>query len=220
MPFCLLPIALLATLSPWPLATTFPILLVSILWVNRSLLNQLENQLRQSPKQPCPTSLHQFNWLAPDNPPAGHRNIAVRLAVVFAVGTATVVFTPAAVILVFAFAFFSVFKPLTILAPPLSLWGRIRTGRLIIPAYDRMFWPALAALAIHASLLGFGIFFAPEESTTIIAVVANSIAVAIVLLAGPDRRTWALTAPGRMPTLPMPSKMTRHQKNIGQFQKI
>ena len=46
--------------------------------------------------------------------------------------------------------------------PPISLWGRIRTGRLIIPGYDRVFLPPMLALVIGVGLPG-GVAYAGSQ---------------------------------------------------------
>ena len=81
-------------------------------------------------------------------------------------------------------------------APPISLWGRIRTGRLIIPAYDVVFFAPL--LTIFTAIVG--VFFV--ESRLIPYEYSLPATCGLVLLVsltvGPSRRKWQLTAPCRI----------------------
>jgi hypothetical protein len=76
---------------------------------------------------------------------------------------------------------------------PISLFGRIATGRLIIPGYDRVFAAPLAAVLVArllpASLGAMGLPIGMVVPITL------SAALVPLLCAGPDLRDWSLSAP-------------------------
>jgi len=79
--------------------------------------------------------------------------------------------------------------------PPISLAGRLRTGRLIIPSYDQVFVaPLLAAVAL---LQGFWLPGWVVESN-LAAFSTVGLAAFSLLVIGPDRRSWLLTAETRI----------------------
>ena len=85
-------------------------------------------------------------------------------------------------------------------ASPISLWGRLRTGRWIIWAYDQaLVVPALipaVAAGLPLALLWLGI---PGG----IAIGCSTAAIVLLTLAGPPRlRHWQLTAPARLTPWP------------------
>lgn len=89
--------------------------------------------------------------------------------------------------------------------PPISLLGRLATGRLVIPGYDVVFVAPLAAVvAVFAVPHGFATAgFAPYVGIA----VGAGLAVGILATAGPDRARWQLTAPCRLvPLLRQPPK--------------
>jgi hypothetical protein len=80
--------------------------------------------------------------------------------------------------------------------PPISLWGRIATGRWIIPGYDRILAAPLCTLAVGlASAAGLYAAGVPGE-------IAYPISTALVLLValnmGPSFECWRLTGHYRM----------------------
>jgi hypothetical protein len=82
------------------------------------------------------------------------------------------------------------------LGPPISLLGRIRTGRLIIPGHDRIYVaPLLTILAVPAVIGPSWAAGLPQEISLPIAV---TVAFAVALLTPPRLREWRLTAPDRM----------------------
>jgi hypothetical protein len=90
-------------------------------------------------------------------------------------------------------------RPLTYCAihwPPISLWGRIRTGRWIIPGYDEVFVASLCALlaAIAAPLAGLALGLPVE----IVYPIALSLVLLITLNMGPTLRRWRLTGNHRI----------------------
>jgi len=82
--------------------------------------------------------------------------------------------------------------------PPISLWGRLWTGRWLIPAYDRVFATPLVTLLIGIS----GSIFVAGSWSPLGNAVTSGIIVAMVLLTtllfGPNCRRWQLTCPCRL----------------------
>lgn len=108
---------------------------------------------------------------------------------------------------IFFGAFLGLFRYLVYMAPgylpPISIWGRIRTGRLVIPAYDRVFIAPIlcASLAFTGKLwipldisflFWFGMFFSAIYS--------------------PDYRQWRLTAPVRILTMPVDNNQKKQNE--------
>jgi hypothetical protein len=86
--------------------------------------------------------------------------------------------------------------------PPISLLGRLATGRLIIPRYDVIFVaPLLAMVASPAGLVAFPEVGLPGYAGS---AVGAGLAVGLLLSAGPDRVKWQLTAPARLVPLVKP----------------
>lgn len=79
---------------------------------------------------------------------------------------------------------------------PLSLWGRIRTGPLIIPAYDVVAVTPL--LVLVAGSAAYPILFWLGAPPAIGAGVAVAFILGLILTGGPRRRQWQLTAPARL----------------------
>ncbi len=79
--------------------------------------------------------------------------------------------------------------------PPISTWGRLRTGRLVLPGYDRAVVAPLAVLALSA--LPFALD-AADLPLPVVAAVPTFAVVAIVLNAGPTLRNWQLTGHHRI----------------------
>jgi hypothetical protein len=80
--------------------------------------------------------------------------------------------------------------------PPISLAGRIQTRRWIIPEYDRAHAAPLLATLLAASTPMVQVCGPLPASLVVPASFTASLL--ILLLAGPDRRTWLLTAPCRV----------------------
>jgi len=81
--------------------------------------------------------------------------------------------------------------------PPISLWGRLRTGQWIIPKYDVAFVsPALAVACFWGSILGLGVLF--QFSPIIVLPLAITSASLCLLGLGPSLKEWKLTAPCRI----------------------
>lgn len=80
--------------------------------------------------------------------------------------------------------------------PPLSLLGRLGTGRIIIPGYDVIFVPMIAALIVFAAvvrglpLTGVHAFILP--------LVAIFLSLLTLLYLGPSLKTWQLTGHHRL----------------------
>lgn len=80
--------------------------------------------------------------------------------------------------------------------PPISLWGRICTGRWIIPRYDQVFVAPFTALVVGAALSGLLIGLRlPQDAALSISVSAVLI---IALTMGPSLSEWQLTGLHRM----------------------
>lgn len=90
--------------------------------------------------------------------------------------------------------------------PPISLAGRLQTGRWIIPSYDRVFVAPLLAPVV--SILLWVVLLNCELPPILGATTGVCLVLLILLTAGPDRPTWLLTAPSRMVA---PNLMTRYR---------
>ncbi|MBN1911942.1 MAG: hypothetical protein JW818_19630 [Pirellulales bacterium] len=92
--------------------------------------------------------------------------------------------------------------------PPISLWGRLWTGRLIIPGYDHMLLTPLCATVIAfmgpTALAALGVPF------TIGCPVFLVVVLLVVLTVGPSYRKWALTGRHRI----VPIKGNTNAKQI------
>ena len=94
--------------------------------------------------------------------------------------------------------------------PPLSFFGRLSTGRLIIPAYDKVFVAPMLALIVctfgieRMLTLGRAARYAAEISNLmdIIAPLALAVSVLITFGVGPSLRNWRLTGAHRIAPLP------------------
>ncbi len=81
-------------------------------------------------------------------------------------------------------------------APPISLWGRIRTGRWIIPGYDQILVTPLVALSAGLILSGaLGLGGVPVELGLAVTVF---VVLLILLLGGPTFERWHLTGHHRL----------------------
>jgi hypothetical protein len=79
---------------------------------------------------------------------------------------------------------------------PISLRGRIATGRLIIPRYDQVYFgPVVGAVVGWAVPYFLGDLRVPD---IIAAPIGLACAVPIILTAGPSLREWRLTAEARL----------------------
>lgn len=80
--------------------------------------------------------------------------------------------------------------------PPISLLGRLGTGRLVIPRYDVVFVaPLLAVAGAAACLFALTEFGLPGYAA---GAVGAGLAVGVLYTVGPDRVRWQLTAPCRL----------------------
>jgi hypothetical protein len=81
-------------------------------------------------------------------------------------------------------------------APPINVWGRLATGRLLIPGYDRFL---IAPLAAFAFAIGLPFVLLKLGCPAIVACPASiALATTVYLLAPPRYAEWQLTAPGRL----------------------
>jgi hypothetical protein len=79
--------------------------------------------------------------------------------------------------------------------PPISLWGRIWTGRLIIPGYDQVLVAPLCVLLVDGAL---GAAFALGLPPEIIGPIGLSLVLLITLNMGPSLKKWRLTGHHRI----------------------
>jgi hypothetical protein len=86
-------------------------------------------------------------------------------------------------------------------APPISMWGRLRTGRLVLPRYDVVFLgpAATAAVAILLPMVlsNAGVTFAATISVT------AAVTTLVLLKTPPTYRHWVLTGQYRMVFAPL-----------------
>ncbi|MCA9027410.1 MAG: hypothetical protein KDA86_19525 [Planctomycetaceae bacterium] len=82
------------------------------------------------------------------------------------------------------------------LRPSLSLWGRLATGRLILPSYDRVFLVPLLILAVSVGLtmLGSQLQLSPEWYVPVSVMILTMIAFTV----GQSMAEWRLTATCRL----------------------
>ncbi len=75
--------------------------------------------------------------------------------------------------------------------PPISLFGRVATGRWIIPGYDKVFVAPLLAVGVGLALIGLGTLLGLDPLCS--QPVAISAVLLISLGMGPSLRAWRLT---------------------------
>jgi len=92
--------------------------------------------------------------------------------------------------------------------PPISLLGRLWTGRLIIPGYDVVFVPLVAA-ALCSSVVPRALLALGAPLSLAVALPAG-VGVAIVLGAPPSLTTWRHTGQHRMKSLGKHSAQAKH----------
>jgi hypothetical protein len=81
-------------------------------------------------------------------------------------------------------------------SPPITIAGRIATGRWLIPGYDIVFLtPLVVFVAWGASLILLSMVDAPLSVTL---EVTTSVCLLIAFLGGPSLRRWQLTCPSRL----------------------
>jgi hypothetical protein len=82
--------------------------------------------------------------------------------------------------------------------PPISTFGRIRTGRLVIPEYDRVFASPVLVWVLAAVTPGLVYYFLPVGSGAVLAISAFVVLAAAINL-GPTMASWHLTGAGSYP---------------------
>jgi hypothetical protein len=80
--------------------------------------------------------------------------------------------------------------------PPITFWGRIRTGRWIIPGYDQVFLAPLGTLLAGVAIPEF--LFGLDPATLDFYPLFLALALLIAFNVGPSLKVWCLTAPGRL----------------------
>jgi hypothetical protein len=81
-------------------------------------------------------------------------------------------------------------------APPMTVWGRIRTLRPIIPGYDQVLLAPICVLLI--GLLAFDRFRPPGLDDLVFLPIAEAVATAVALTTGPSLERWRLTGQHRI----------------------
>ena len=81
-------------------------------------------------------------------------------------------------------------------SPPLSFWGRIATGQLIIPGYDIVLVTPMFVI-LGGLPLYFGLWSIGVPPVTALAI-TTSLLLGLALTGGPRLRAWHLTAPCRI----------------------
>jgi hypothetical protein len=83
--------------------------------------------------------------------------------------------------------------------PPISFAGRIRTGRLIIPGYDKVFIAPAMTLFVLVASRNFLVFYRHDHFLSV-TIAATSVAVMLLVtfLIGPSRQAWRLTGRHRI----------------------
>jgi hypothetical protein len=79
--------------------------------------------------------------------------------------------------------------------PPISLWGRVRTGRLIIPGYDYVFITPLLMCGVSLLLPRL---LLPHLSPAVVGGTTAAFAAALFFNGGPTIRSWRLTGHHRL----------------------
>jgi hypothetical protein len=93
------------------------------------------------------------------------------------------------------FALLRVFKYCLQYWSPISLWGRLWTGRLIIPGYDYVFISPLIICVISCI---FPRMLSPFLPLPIVGAATTGVIVAIYFNAAPSLRSWQLTGHHRL----------------------
>jgi len=230
---------LLASLSSRPLEWLLPATATSMLIFHRNLVRLLFawTDPRSSAQREKSQACHHCVWLHPEPSKLAINKIDFRPRLAFSIfmgiavgligshdfgieGSLRFVLLFDTLVIVGA-AVISLSMNFVALCPPISWWGRLRSGRLIIPAYDRMMVPALASIAIIGTMM---ILVVNEHITegpaqVIALTVSTALAFAVLLCTGPDRTSWAMTAPGRMPT-PSKTAASKRQNARGTYFRI
>ncbi len=230
--------ALSSFFVPWPLPWAFGCLAVSVYFLHRHLFRLLDAahaQLEPWTAEPRP-ACHHGVWLQPDVDALIGKTVSKRggfiIAIVFGIVSACVValqyrdeattdgggvfFT--CLVVITALSKLKYYRGA--LQPPISWWGRLRSGPLLIPAYDRMMLPALTAIIIAPASL-VAIRFLPSGGVQVLVLaMSQALAMAIIFCTGPDFKTWLLTAPGRMGKSQTNAKANVDGKIVRAYSKI
>ena len=97
--------------------------------------------------------------------------------------------------------------------PPISLLGRLATGRLIIPGYDKVLVGPIAAVAVAWALPRVMVTLGTPAAVFVGA--AISVALAIVFGMGPSLRDWHLTGEHRLWFI-RPAMRAKRKVHLGQ----
>jgi hypothetical protein len=80
--------------------------------------------------------------------------------------------------------------------PPISGWGRIRTGCWIVRGYDQVFVAPILAVSVAAALTSLALWF--EWEPGFVAPVVMTLALVLLLGVGPELTAWRLTGNHRI----------------------
>jgi hypothetical protein len=94
-------------------------------------------------------------------------------------------------------------------APPISLLGRLATGRWLIPGYDQVFVAPLLAAWIGFSLPWF--LVSAGLDSLVAMPLTLGLTLFVVLAMGPDRKTWRLTGHHRIVPAGLQAQAPRQQ---------
>jgi hypothetical protein len=98
--------------------------------------------------------------------------------------------------LLFLIALIRLVRYVNMTAAPISILGRLRTLRLVIPAYDQVFVAPLAIMVAGPSVMA--IAETAGASSALIAALGVGVMVLIALNMGPNLRSWRLTGGQRI----------------------
>lgn len=96
---------------------------------------------------------------------------------------------------------------------PINLWGRLLSGRWIIPAYDQVFLgPFITAVATGLCFLLPQVY--PLCTYRMVAPLANGMFIFLIVSTGPKLRRWQLTAPAMIYPSQLSLKQGKHLQEI------
>ena len=222
---------LIAALSPRPLELVLLAVVVSMVIMHRYLVSLLVAWMDPTfvgPVEKFPACHHSV-WQRPQPTQLPKRNSRSTPRIFFAIYMGLLVgligshdfgvkdwmkgLGYIAFLFVFFLAVISLLRNYLALRPPISWWGRLRSGRLIIPGYDRMMVSAWAGIAIKIVAMILAFEFLPEGTAQVVLLgISTSLALLVLMCTGPDRNAWAMTAPGRMPDPAKTSNANLNQK--------
>jgi hypothetical protein len=94
------------------------------------------------------------------------------------------------------FAMFRLVRYMAGYQPPISLWGRLATFRLLIPSYDKVFLTPIAILLAGAAAV-YELQSVTRDPMVVYPITLSVVAM-VALLGGPSARSWVLTGGHRV----------------------